>query len=768
MGEKSQSERQSRCYISHIDDNGNEELLIDHLTEVSQMAGDFADAFGAGELAEQIGLAHDIGKYSDAFQNHIKNNDNYKIDHSTAGAYELLQRGSWCGAYCVAGHHAGLMDGGSDTSKDDGTLSARMKKVNSPGVVVDGSQALNYSDFAAEIALQQTNTMNLNLLDSWGSEECTFSNSFATRMLFSCLVDADYLCTERFMNGGELRKGLHYDTVETLRDRFEKYVSRFYPPKNSLNELRCTVLDACKAAACQKTGVYSLTVPTGGGKTLSSMRFALNHALHGDNHMRRVIYAVPYTSIIEQNAAVFKEVLGEENVLEHHSNFDFDFAEDTAERDRKERLRLATENWDAPVIVTTNVQFFESLYAAKTSRCRKLHNIARSVIVLDEAQMIPTNQLKPCIRALTELVVNYGCSVVLCTATQPAFDDFFKELGLEVKEIAPQPEQLAIELERVTYNFVGELDDDELAERIANEPRALCIVDNRAQAKRLYEMLNEQNVEGLYHLSTLMYPAHRQRVLKEIRERLAVVDAPCRVISTSLVEAGVDLDFPVVYRSYTGDDSIIQAAGRCNREGKLGLGGGMVYVFEPDGNVKVPSEVENRAAVTRSVVRDDLANDFSRIGSLEAIRAYFETLFWLRKEKLDSSNAVKNLSCPFVVNGHGRYTFEPFPSFPFKTVADNFQMIEEGSVPVIIPDAAVTEELEALESGYATRRDMRKLFRFSVNVYRDALKRLLRCGAVKPVEGAEDLFLMLDMRGYSEATGLDVSGSSINNAFLAL
>ena len=767
MGELSSYENQSRCYISHIDGNGQEEPLKNHLTEVSQMAGEFADAFGARELAEQIGLAHDIGKYSDAFQNHIKNNDSCKVDHSTAGAYELLQRGSWCGAYCVAGHHAGLMDGGSDTSRDDGTLSARMKKVDSPGIVVDGSQALNYSDFAAEIALQQTNSMNLNLLDGWGVEECTFSNAFATRMLFSCLVDADYLCTERFMNGGKLRKGLHYDTVETLRDRFEKYISRFYPPKNSLNELRCAVLDACKEAACQKPGVYSLTVPTGGGKTLASMRFALNHALHGDNHMQRVIYAVPYTSIIEQNAAVFKEVLGEENVLEHHSNIDFDFGEDTAEGGLKERLRLATENWDAPVIVTTNVQFFESLYAAKTSRCRKLHNIARSVIVLDEAQMIPTNQLKPCIRALTELVVNYGCSVVLCTATQPAFDGFFNELGLEVKEIAPWPEQLAIELERVTYNFVGELDDDELAERIADEHRVLCIVDNRAQARRLFEKL-EGGVEGLYHLSTLMYPAHRQRVLKEIRERLAVVDAPCRVISTSLVEAGVDLDFPVVYRSYTGVDSIIQAAGRCNREGKFGHGGGSVYVFETDGSVKSPSEVENRAAVTRSVVRDDLANDFSLIGSLEAIQAYFETLFWLRKEKLDSSNAVKNLSCPFVVKGRGRFSFRPFPSFPFKTVADDFQMIEEGSVPVIIPDAAVIEEVAALESGYATRRDMRKLSRFSVNVYRDALKRLLSCGAVKPVEGAEDLFLLLDMHGYSETTGLDVGGASINNEFLAL
>lgn len=745
-------------HISHVvEDEGErrEEDLIDHLTEVSQMAGEFADAFGARELAEQIGLAHDIGKYSNEFQNRILRGGG-KVDHSTAGAYELLQKGSWQGAYCVAGHHSGLLDGGTNTDNEDaGTLCARMKKAAS-GKIPD------YSSFSSEVDLAQFNQgqFPLTYQPDWGWPECCFSNSFFTRMLFSCLVDADFLCTERFMQGRE-REGLHYDSLETLRGRFEEHIAQFYPPKGRLNELRCGVLDDCLRVADQRPGVFTLTVPTGGGKTLASMRFALNHALRDGNEMRRVIYAIPYTSIIEQNAAVFRGIFGYENVLEHHANFDFDSANDApgnyASSSRGERLRLATENWDAPIVVTTNVQLFESLFAAKTSRCRKLHNIARSVIVLDEVQMIPTEEIKPCIRALVELVVNYGCTVVLCTATQPAFNGYFEELGLDVKEITSDPEGLARELERASYEFEGQLSDEELADRLATEPRVLCIVNNRAQAKRIYESLDNRGVEGIYHLSTFMHPEHRRRVLEEIRDRLFDPDASCRVVSTSLVEAGVDLDFPVVYRAYAGVDSIDQAGGRCNREGKLGRAGGKVHVFETEAGVNAPSDVKNRAGVTREVVRETLGNDFSRIGSLEAVEAYFKKLFWLRSQDLDEHRTVEKLSAPSVIKGSGKHAFADFLSYPFKTVADSFRMIEEGASTVIIPDASVSREIEALERGYATRRDMRRLSRYSVGVYKDALRRLEGCGAVETVEGADDLYLLLDKGRYSESTGLDTS-----------
>ena len=300
-------------------------------------------------------------------------------------------------------------------------------------------------------------------------------------------------------------------------------------------------------------GFFSLTVPTGGGKTYASLLFALEHAVKRD--ARRVVYAVPYTSIIEQNARVFRDVLGERSVLEHHANFDFDFDEEVESYksgDAKTALRRASENWDARIVVTTNVQFFESLYANRTSRCRKLHNIANSVIVLDEAQMVPTKQLLPCLRALIELVANYGCSVVLCTATQPAFNGMLGRKGFAVREIAPAPSELFKKLKRVSYRFDGVLGDDDLAARLADRDQSLCIVNSRKQARRLHELLDG---EGSYHLTTLMHPVHRERVLNEIRQRLRE-GRTCRVVATSLIEAGVDVDFPVVYRALAGVDSM--------------------------------------------------------------------------------------------------------------------------------------------------------------------------------------------------------------------
>ena len=331
-----------------------------------------------------------------------------------------------------------------------------------------------------------------------------------------------------------------------------------------VNTLRQNVLFQCRDKAKFPRQIFSLTVPTGGGKTLSSMAFALDHAVqHG---LRRVIYAIPFTSIIEQNAEVFQDILGREQVLEHHCNF--------KERDEPEeaaynrRRGLAAENWDTPVVVTTNVQFFESLFSNKTSRCRKLHNIARSVIVLDEAQAIPTEYLEPCLAALRELVDHYGCSVVLCTATQPALDDKsnLRTALPKIQELVDNPAKLYEELCRTDVSFIGRITDDELAGRLEEEQQVLCIVSTKPQAKALFERLQKE--EGVFHLSTNMYPQHRRRVLDSIRKRLKEKKS-CRVVSTSLVEAGVDLDFPVVYRAMAGLDSIAQAAGRCNREGKM-------------------------------------------------------------------------------------------------------------------------------------------------------------------------------------------------------
>lgn len=726
-------------YVAHSAEDGRLEPLEAHLREVSEMAARFAEPLGMAELAADIGLMHDLGKYSDAFQDRILR-DGPKVDHSTAGAWELSSRGSWEGAYCVMGHHAGLPDGGA--VNEGGTLGDRLHRAAS-------GRLEDYSAYRSELSVpEEVPHVSPTFPEAWGEKEQVFSCYFAARMLFSCLVDADYLCTERFMDG-KARETPGPDSLPVLRDRFERGLERFYPPSEGINEVRCSVLDACLEASSLPAGVFSLTVPTGGGKTLAVTRFALNHAVRPGAQMRRVIYAVPYTSIIEQNAAVLREWLGPENVLEHHANFDFDSLGDDA---RAERLRLASENWDIPVVVTTNVQLFESLYAARTSRCRKLHNVAGSVIVLDEAQMLPLGQLRPCVHALAELVVNYGCTVVLCTATQPALNGFFSDLGLGVTEIAPSPRALFSSLERVAYDYLGQKTDEDLEGLILAHDRILCVVDSRRQARALYDDLDREGVEGLFHLSTLMYPEHRRRVLAEIRERLSRDGARCRVVSTSLVEAGVDVDFPVVMRSISGVDSVIQAAGRCNREGRLERG--VVRVFSPDGAWSLPGEVRRRSAVTRDVIREALGGDFSRIGSLEAIEKYFTRLYAYstsdgERDMLDEKDVLSTLSELSMVPR------TEMPSIPFRTAAERFRMIDGASLTVIVPTGGNEEEVEALRGGHATMADMRRLGQYAVGVYEGDIRSLFSAGAIEEV--AEGTYLLVDESLYSEKTGLSLS-----------
>ncbi|MFT9056848.1 MAG: CRISPR-associated helicase Cas3', partial [Ethanoligenens sp.] len=521
--------------------------LLAHLEQVAARAQKFGDAFGSGMFANLCGLFHDLGKYSDKFQRHLLQNGP-RVDHSTAGAQELSRRFGTLGfllAYCVAGHHAGLPDGGTKAATaDDPTLCGRLKKKVEP-----------YDGYTTELNLEkeiQELQLPLQPLEGAG-----FSLSFYIRMLYSCLVDSDYLDSEAAMNGAVERK--IGEDIPALAVKLEEYIQRLGEPDNDINRKRTQILRDCMAHAEWEKGLYTLTVPTGGGKTISSLAFALEHAKR--RGMRRVIYVIPYNSIIEQNAAVFKKILGEENVLEHHSNFNYD---DSSEQ--LIRQRLATENWDMPVIVTTTVQFFESLFANRSSKCRKLHHLADSVIIFDEAQMLPLPYLKPCVRAIAELVYNYGCTSVLCSATQPALGEQFPK-ELLTRELCSGTGKLYSFFRRTELIQVGPLSDAELAKRLNMEKQVLCIVNTRAQAQALFLLLQK---EGSFHLSTLMYPKHRSQVLDEIRQRLRN-GKPCRVVATSLIEAGVDVDFPVVYRAQAGLDSQIQAAGRCNREGKRSI-----------------------------------------------------------------------------------------------------------------------------------------------------------------------------------------------------
>ena len=528
-------------YYAHVRESANDnkkyQTVAQHLTGTAELCRGFAAAFGADADGELAGLAHDIGKCTEEFQNRLLN-DGPIVDHATAGAMACAVRGSRYVSACVAGHHGGLPDFGNmrTARKDDGTFYGRLLKGRDEqclGRCGDSGVTLPPPTVSA--------AQKLTPLQA----------SFWMRMLYSCLVDADFLDTEQFMNGERGRGG--YDDIPTLLARLQAYIEPWQQPKTELNRLRCEILNTCIRASSKPKGIYTLTVPTGGGKTVTSLAFALRHAVeHG---MRRVIYVIPYTSIIDQNAQVFRDILGSGNVLEHHSGVQFDLFDGAPAEDV--RKALATENWDMPVVVTTAVQPFESMYAARSSQCRKLHNLANSVIIFDEAQMLPLPHLRPCVAAMASLAEQFHSTVVLCTATQPSLDDLLHTYAPDrpVTELCPQTAALYDRFRRVTFRRVGTLTDEALAEHLGGQRQVLCIVNSRKAAQSLYALLPP---EGSYHLSTLMIPAQRQALLVEIRERLRR-DEPCRVVSTSLIEAGVDVDFPAVYRELAGLDSVMQA-----------------------------------------------------------------------------------------------------------------------------------------------------------------------------------------------------------------
>lgn len=532
-------------YYAHISDDGRRQTVAEHLTGTAALCRSFAGAFGAEAEGELMGLAHDIGKCTDSFQKRLLK-DGPIVDHATAGAVACAQLLRTCAAACVAGHHSGLPDLGNPRTDraGDATLYGRLKK---------GLEERYLERCGESGAVLPRIPPETPELDLW-------KLSFRTRMRYSCLVDADFLDTERFMNGERGRGG--YDDLPTLLKRLEDYIAPWQNPKTELNRLRCKMLNACMDAGSKPKGIYTLTVPTGGGKTVASLAFALRHAVtHG---MKRVIYVIPYTSIIEQNAEVFRNILGGGNVLEHHSGVEFDLSDGASPEEI--RRALASENWDMPLVVTTAARFFDSLYANRSSKCRKLHSLANSVIIFDEAQMLPLCHLRPCVAAMASLAEYVGSTLVLCTATQPSLSDLLRTYAPEhtVTELCPQTEEVYDRFRRVTFRQAGILEDEALAERLGEYKQVLCVVNSRKAAQQIFDRLPQ---EGSFHLSTLMIPAQRQTILEEIRRRLKDGE-PCRVVSTSLIEAGVDVDFPTVYRELAGLDSILQAAGRLQPGGK--------------------------------------------------------------------------------------------------------------------------------------------------------------------------------------------------------
>jgi len=696
-------------------------LLEDHLASVACICACFAHRFDSQDWARLAGQWHDLGKYRPAFQSYIRHVTGFdaenahiesagRVDHSTAGAVHAVNElGEAAGrllAYLIAGHHAGLPDWNGDNS----SLFQRLMAARKGGLL---EEALNQKPPEAILKGAHPDSR---------PKGCLADFHIWLRMLFSCLVDADFLDTEAYMRSGNSDVRAAYSSIDDLLSRFSVNATSLTEKASPtlVNQIRSNVLRQCIERANEKTasGLYSLTVPTGGGKTLSSLAFALHHAAkHGK---RRVIYAIPYLSIIEQTADTFRKIFGED-VVEHHSNLDPD--KETA------RSRLATENWDAPLIVTTNVQLFESLFAARTSRCRKLHNLVDSVVILDEAQLLPPEFLEPCLAVIRTLSKYYGVTFVLCTATQPAFQpraingQSFAGLP-DVNELmsggpyVQNPDDLYLGLDRVTVHWPDSAlstNWDELSERVLQHEQALVIVNRKLHASEL-----AKRTPGAIYLSTNLCGAHRAVLLDEIRSRLAtnrdrlkvgLSIRPLRVVSTQLIEAGVDVDFPVVYRALAGMDSIAQASGRCNREGQLVHGDvkskGEVFIFIPP--EPAPSGLLLKG---EQATRELLAIDPSPELSPALFDRYFR--LWFASINSMDNEGILALLQP----GNGM-------EISFRTAAEKFRLIPDDGVPIIVLLGESKKWISMLKSKGTDRWLMRKLQRYSVNVHKDCLRRLV-------------------------------------------
>ncbi|MBB3810658.1 CRISPR-associated endonuclease/helicase Cas3 [Pseudochelatococcus contaminans] len=705
---------------------------------VADLAAQLARPLGLENAARLAGLLHDLGKYTSAFQRRLEG-EAERVDHSTAGAQAVLSLVSGrersmaeLVAYAIAGHHAGLPDRRGDAY---GTLNDRLEK----------NMALVDAVWEEELAANPVELVPA-FFSRVRNPHAAFQISVMGRMIFSCLVDADFKDTEAFytvLEGRQVERD--WEDLQALLPDFRDAFNVFMQGKKRdtpLNQLRGDILEHVRGRAVEGPGLFTLTVPTGGGKTLASLAFALDHArIHGHT---RIIYAIPFTSIIDQTAAIFRAILGAEHVLEHHSAIDEERFAIGRLPQQRDKLKLAMEDWAAPVVVTTNVQLFESLFAARPSRARKLHNIANSVIILDEAQTIPRHLLKPCMRMLNELALNYGCTIVLCTATQPALDgrSLSGGLPLEGRELAPDPEGLAGKLRRARIRHAGDMDNDALVRALRDEPQALVIVNSRRHALELYRQAGSAGIAGLMHLTTRQCAAHRRRILDDVRERLKSAE-PIRVIATSLIEAGVDVDFPRVWRAEAGLDQIVQAAGRCNREGRRPAAESIVTVFRaPD--YPPPAEIAGLIGDMQRILPQH-----PELLSLDAMQAYFREVYWrMGEDGLDEKKICER----FRIARSGT-------DFAYRSAAADFRMIESGMEPVIVPldekarEAVARLGVEKISSGAIARQ----LQGYVVQVPPKARALLIangQAGFVNPELRGDQFAVLRNMSLYEEDVGL--------------
>ena len=747
-------------HIAHIREEEKgcfaEQSIEEHCLNVARLARELIyedeDSCGLKDLAYNAGLLHDFGKYRPNFQRYILAasgaNQSGKVPpkapHAIVGAIEARRLFddpmiADTLAYCISGHHRGLYD--------HNEMERRLRH----------GEHKRWCDACEKL----TSAENLETADCDDVDEPN-DLQMAIRMLFSALVDADRLDTERFMTpdltAERLRIRGNYASLSTLRERLRAKTESFSSaPVTPVNRARAYFLESCRTHGAESDpGIYTLSLPTGAGKTISSMAWALEMAIR--NHHDRIIYVIPYTSIITQTAMVFREIFGEENILEHHSEVVVEQqTEDDKSCEQMSRLKFLTENWDAPIILTTNVQFFESLFASKPAKCRKVHSIANSVIVMDEVQALPESFLSPILSAISTLSGAFHCSILCCSATQPVYDedlnspddggDFYTPLATR-GDLVPREARYFAPFDRVDYHLEPQtMNSQELAERLAAEHSVLCVVNSRQDAGQVYRALRDLpkvNVGEMIHLSRSMCSSHLRKAIETIKERMRDGE-PTKVISTQLIEAGVDLDFPCVWRAHSGLGSIIQAGGRCNRDGKMEQRG-QVFVFSLTDGSRLFGNIARGCNATKMLLHN-LSNKITDPTDPEVIAKYYRLYF----EDIPD----------FDTEGIGKDLTDDPEDINFESAAERFKLIDdEGTFPVIVPYMEEGKELVRKIRSHETlsREDYHRMQEYSVSLRQGDYTTLLGHGNIEQIPWGEDFIsVLVDDDCYDSVAGVVIS-----------
>lgn len=703
--------------------------LVSHSEGVAQLSSAFSSMFGFEDIGRIMGLLHDKGKEQTEWQKYLQGVTGFNKDyahvksgpnHSYVGAVIAQKQYPQIApliAQPIAGHHRGLYD---------------------------------YCDYIEETKQEIPQDVNIEEAIPYQLPQLSHSKPFdlhhLVRMLFSCLVDADSLDTEAFMNPEQAQLRGSHTSMQDLLTKLEEYLRglKAVAPDTEVNRIRNYVQEQCIKESTGKGGFYSLTVPTGGGKTLASVLWALHHAVK--NNLQRIIIAIPYTSIIVQTASTLKGIFGEENVLEHHSNVN---PKEDDDKELLERLHLATENWDYPIIVTTNVQLFESLFSNKRSDCRKLHNIAKSVIILDEVQTLPMGFYKPIVHTLDTLHRIFGASVLLTTASQPILNgriecsDYRESFDAlqDIHEIIPAGAQLHDKLRRVKLDFIAaSMSYDDIAAELSHYDKVLCIVNTRKDAKEIYERLPKEGT--CLHLSRMMCPAHVSATITTIKNILKNDETrPVRVIATQLIEAGVDIDFPVVFRQEAGLDSILQAAGRCNREGKSEIC--TTFVFSLAKEHTLPPGFITQSNNARLSIGTN--HDWF---SPEAMKSYFHQLH----SRVDTFDKQQMEALLYKTNCE------------FEEAAKLFHLIDDNTISVIINWKSSMTLYQQLLSQGPSYSLLKELAQYSVSMRKRDFDKLNDIGVVE--EPYQNIYAITNPQFYHSETGLSLENQWLEETYI--